>query len=151
MTSNPETIKLTAETHDNIVEMMNSIDLENRVVALNCIENVDFNENLVYILLLKKQGGASSSEWSTHAPNTSKLLKGIGINLDTSLTWKQYLEILIKRDTTPDKIQFYLDRFVAVIHKSITALGYDFIETLEVKVKLKTKHGEQSGTISESV
>jgi hypothetical protein len=148
---NPETIKLTSETHDNIVEMMNSVDLENRVVALNCIENVDFKDNLVYILLLKKQGGASTSEWTTNAPHTCKLLKSIGVNLDTTLTWKQYLEILIKQDTTPDKIQFYLDRFVKVIHKSITALGYDFIETLEVKAKLKTKHGEQSGTISENV
>ena len=151
MNSNPETIKLTSETHDNIVEMMNSVDLENRVVALNCIENVDFKDNLVYILLLKKQGGASTSEWTVNAPHTCKLLKGIGVNLDTTLTWKQYLEILIKHETPPDKIQFYLDRFVKVIHKSITALGYDFIETLEVKVKLKTKHGEQSGTISENV
>jgi len=151
MNSSPETIKLTAETHDNIVEMMNSVDLENRVVALSCIENVDFKDNLVYILLLKKQGGASTSEWTTNAPHTCKLLKSIGVNLDTTLTWKQYLEILIKQDTAPDKIQFYLDRFVKVIHKSITALGYDFIETLEVKVKLKTKHGEQSGTISENV
>jgi hypothetical protein len=149
--NNPETIKLTAETHDSIVEMMNSIDLENRVVALNCIENVDFSDNLVYILLLKKQGNATTKEWREHAPHTSKMLISIGINLDSTLTWKAYLEILAKRNTEPEKIQFYLDRFVRVIHSSIKALGYDFIEELEITLKRKTKHGEQIGTISTRV
>jgi len=152
MDGSPNTeVILSKDTHDNIVDMMKSVDTENRVVALNCIENVDFNKNLTYILLLRKQGEASASEWKEHAPNTSKMLTGIGINLDSSLTWKQVLEILIKRKTPAEDIQFYLDRFAGHLFTSIKGLGYDFIDTLEIKVKVNTEHGEQSRTISESV
>ena len=148
---NPEQVILNKDTHDSIMDMMKSVDTENRVVALNCIENVDFNKNLTYILLLRKQGEASQSEWKEHAPNASKMLTGLGINLDSSITWKQVLEVLIKRKVPAEDVQFYLDRFATYLFGSIKGLGYDFIDTLEIKVKVNTEHGEQSRTISESV
>lgn len=148
---NPEQVVLSKDTHDNIMDMMKSVDTENRVVALNCLENVDFNTNVTYILLLRMQGGATAGEWLEHAPNVSKMLKGLGINSDASLTWKQILGVLIKRNVPSEDIQFYLDRFATHLSTSIKGLGYDFIDTVEIKVKVKTQHGEQSRTVSESV
>jgi hypothetical protein len=148
---NPEQVVLSKDTHDNIVSMMKSVDTENRVVALNCLENVDFNSNLTYILLLRMQGEATQAEWHEHAPNVTKMLKGIGIGNDSALTWKQILNVLIKRKVPAEDIQFYLDRFATHLSTSIKGLGYDFIDTVEIKVKVKTEHGEQSRTISESV
>lgn len=148
---NPENIVLNRETHDSILGMMNSPDTENKVVALNCIENVDFNTNLTYIMILKRAGNATAAEWQEHAPKASKMLQGLGIKLDTALTWKQVLEILVKRNVPPEDIQFYLDRFAGQLFTSIKGLGYEFIDTLEIKLKVKTANGEQSRTISESV
>jgi hypothetical protein len=147
----PEQVVLSKDTHDNIMDMMKSVDTENRVVALNCLENVDFNKNVTYILLLRMQGEATQAEWSEHAPNASKMLRGLGINVDSSLTWKQILGVLIKRKVPAEDIQFYLDRFATHLSGSIRGLGYDFIDTIEIKVKVKTEHGEQSRTVSESV
>jgi len=150
MAGETENIVLNAQTHDSILEMMNSVDTENKVVALNCVENVDFNKNLTYILILKKQGNANSSEWSEHAPNTSTMLKGLGINIDSSLTWKQLLEILVKRKVSVDDIQFYLDRFGKHLYGSIKGLGYEFIDSLDIKLKIKLPDGEQNKTITEA-
>lgn len=148
---NPEQITLNAETHDSILAMMDSPDTENRIVALNCIENVDFNKNLTYIMILKRQGKASEAEWKEHAPKASQMLQGLGIKLDAALTWKQVLELLVKRGVPPEDIQFYLDRFANQLFGSIKSLGYEFIDTLEIKLKVKTPNGEQSRTISESL
>lgn len=142
-------VQLNAETHDNIVDMINSVDKENRVVALTCIENVDFNPNLVYILLLKKQGDASSAEWKEYAPNTSGMLKGLGINIEEPLTWKQMLNVMGKQQVPEKDIQFYLDRYVKYLYNSIRNLGYDFIDKLEITLKLKS-NGQQNRTTSES-
>src|SRR5687767_7707008 len=105
----PDTLVLNAQTCDNILGMINSVDQENKVVALSCIDNVDFSENLTFILILKKEGQATSAEWTEHAPNTSKMLKSIGVNMDTTLTFKKVLEILVERKVPRDHIQFYLD------------------------------------------
>lgn len=146
-----EKLVLTTETYDNVLRMMNSPDYENRTVALTCLDHVDFNTNLVHILNLKKEGNATAEEWRSQAPLTSKMLTSIGINLDTILTFKQIQETLIKRNAPIDHIQLYLNQFAKHIHGSIKGLGYDFIDSLEITIKLKSQNGEQSGTISESI
>jgi hypothetical protein len=145
-----EQIALNAETCDNILQMMNSVDGENKVVALSCIDNVDFNKNLTYILILKKQSSASTADWKEFAPNTTKMLTGIGVDVDSVLSYKQVLEILVKRKVPTEDIQFYLDRFAKYLYSSIKGLGYDFIDTLEIKLKLKTDDGEQTHTVTEA-
>jgi hypothetical protein len=148
----PETVTLKAETFDNVLNMLNSVDPENRVVALSCIENVDFKTNLVYIMLLKKQGDkATTAEWKEHAPKVCQMLSSININLDNALTYKQILEILTKHKVSAEDIQFYLDKFARTLFTSIKGLGYEFIDSLEINLKLKTANGEQIGTISESI
>lgn len=150
----PETNKVTLgkDTFPNILGMLESPDPENRVVALSCIDNVDFNSNITYILILKKEGTkATTHEWLEHAPNASKLLKGMGIELDKALTYKQILETIVKRKVPSEDIQFYLDSFGLKLFQSIKGLGYDFIDELEINIKLKTSDGEQTGTISKSL
>lgn len=148
----PETVTLKADTFDNVLAMLNSVDTENRVVGLSCIDNVDFNTNLVYIMLLKKQGDkATTADWKEHAPKTTQMLTSMGVNMDNALTYKQILEILVKRNVPPEDIQFYLDKFVRTLHTSIKGLGYEFIDSLEINLKLKTANGEQTGSISENI
>jgi len=138
-----------ANAYDNVLKMINSVDTENRVVALTALDNVDFNKSLSYLLLFKKQGNASGAEWAEHAPKVTGMLKGIGINTDSVLTFKQILEIMVKRKVPVEDIQFYLNRFGDHLFNSIKNLGYNFIDTLEIKIKLKTEDGEQSTTITE--
>ena len=45
-------IKMTYEMYLNTLSMMRSPDTENQVVALNCMENMDFKSNTVPFILL---------------------------------------------------------------------------------------------------
>lgn len=145
-----QTVQLNEHTHDSVVEMMNSVDTENKVVALSCIENVDFNGNLVYILLLKRQGKATAAEWTEHAPKATGMLKALGVNMEEPVTWKDILDVLIKQKASPDHMQFYLDRYAVNLYTSIKGLGYEFIDRLEITLKLKS-NDQQSRATSESI
>lgn len=140
-------IELNQSIFENVSAMLASVDPENKVVALSCIENVDFNENIAYILLLKKQGKASPEEWRQHAPTAYRLLKESGADVDGVITFKEALNILVKRKVKPVHIQFYLDQFLGHIADSIKGLGYDFIDELELSVKLKTKDGDHDAEL----
>ena len=47
-----EKVKLTAETFDNVMLMLQSSDKENVILGLTCIEEVDTDSGLVYLLLI---------------------------------------------------------------------------------------------------
>lgn len=145
-----EEIVLNAETYDNILSMINSVDKENRNVALSCIENVDFSKNLVYIMMLMKQGNASPEDWKTNAPKIYGMLTASGLDPASVLTYKEIIHKLVERKVPPEDIGFYMDKFINHVHGSIKNLGYDYIEKINITLKLKTPDGEQSRTISES-
>lgn len=141
-------IELNQNTFKNVLAMLNSVDPENNVVALSCIENVEFNENIAYILLLKKMGvKTDNKQWMEHAPTAYKLLKESGADVTGNITFKEALNILVKRKVKPEDIQFYLNQFLDHLSDSIKGLGYDFIDELEITVKLKTKEGEHNAEL----
>ncbi len=145
-----EQITLNAETYDNILSMINSVDQENKTVALSCIENVDFSKNLVYIMLLMKQGTATPEDWRTNAPKIYEMLQSAGLDPTSVLTYKEIIHKLVARKVPPEDIGFYMDKFINHVHSSIKNLGYDYIEKINITLKLKTPDGEQIRTISES-
>lgn len=146
-----EVITLNKETLDNILQMVNSVDQENKVVALSCLDGLDFNTNLVYLLFLKKEGNATGEDWKTHAPQTTKMLQALGVDMNGVITYRMIQDLLLKKQVSVEDFQYYLDRFARQMHNSIKNMGYDFIDSLEITIKLKEPHGEQSRTISESI
>ena len=142
------TTDLNQETHESMLAMMNSTDKENMVVALNCIENVDFDKSLVYILLLKKFSNASAEDWKSNAPKVSAKLKALEVDVDKPINFKKILQIIVQRKVPKDDIQFYLDRFGGYLFTTIKDMGYNYVESIEIK--LKTDKNESIGAISKS-
>lgn len=143
-------LTMTHERYTNICQMLNSSDVENHTIGLSILEEQPFKENAAFILLIKKEAPVSNKLWETHAPQLYKELKDIrNLDVEKVLTYKSILQALVEIKAPIDQIQFYLETFSKYLHKQIIAIGYDFIEDLELKIKLKEKH-EQSGELSES-
>ncbi len=142
-----EKLKLTVDTFENTVRMMNSPDQENIVVALECIENVDFKENLTYIILVTKFANVTADIWKKHAPESAKKLESIGMELSKPMNYKKMLQILIKYKVPDSDLQFFFNKFEGNLKESIKSLGYDFIDDIKITLKLKDKQHEP---ISES-
>ena len=138
----------TPDQFDNLIKMGSSSDKENQMLALQLIETVPFQEHLVYIMLLKKLGKIDSATWKEHGNKTYLKLKKV-VDVDRVITYKKIFDMLGKVESNKDQVEFFLNYFAKYLANQCKGLGYDFIETLEIKIK--TKNETESGIISESV
>lgn len=142
--------KMTRERFESVRRMLESPDKENQVLGLAILEEQDFQENMAFILLAKKYTHATNAMWEEHAPTLYQKLGEIqGLDLDKVFTFKVILKALTVMQAPYDQIQFYLSTFSAYLLEQLNSLGYDFIEDLDLNIKLKKGH-EQSGELVES-
>ena len=66
--------KLTSEEFYNILNMLKSEDIENKIVALNLIENLNAKKNIVYILLFYKKYN-DLKLWISNAPKQLNMIR----------------------------------------------------------------------------
>ena len=146
-------MEITIEKYQNIVSMLQSTDAENHTVALGIIDTLKFDKNKLQILLMLKHSKAGPKTWAEHAPKAWKKIedlheKGIIGDINRNLTYKQILSIITKLKLEPDEFDFYMADFSNYLMEQVKSLGYDFIESMEIKIKYK-EH-EQCGELSES-
>lgn len=136
---------MTRERFENVRKMLESPDPENQVIGLSILEEQDFKSNAAFILLCKKYSVATNKQWETHAPNLFSQMKNIhNLDVEKVLTFKAILQALTELKAPYEQIQFYLSTFSTYLHEQLTHLGYDFIEDLELNIKLKPEY-EQPG------
>jgi hypothetical protein len=142
--------KMTRERFENVRKMLESPDKENQVLGLAILEQQDFKENMAFILLAKKYTHATNAMWEEEAPTIYKQLGEIqGLDLNKVFTFKSILRALTVMQAPYDQIQFYLSTFSAYLLEQLNSLGYDFIEDLDLNIKLKQGY-EQPGEPVES-
>jgi hypothetical protein len=73
--------KLTSEEFYNILNMLKSEDIENKIVALNLIENLNAKKNIVYILLFYKKYN-DLKLWISNAPKQLQMIRQRCIQTD---------------------------------------------------------------------
>ena len=129
---------MTRERFENVRRMLESPDKENQILGLAILEEQDFHENIAFILLSKKYTHATNDMWKEHAPTIYAELEAIpGLSLDNVFTFKKILEALTVMKAPYDQLQFYLSTFSAYLLEQLKSLGYDFIEDLDLNIKLK--------------
>ena len=140
-------IELTEERFDNIVEMLKSPDEENHTLALTIINGVHIKNNLVYVLLARKLGHASEALWKEHAPKIHRAytqMEGDYFNTNKNITFKAILRALTEMEAGVDQVQIFLNYFCKHLLYQIQNLGYDFVEDMNIIIKLKEEYHEQS-------
>jgi len=146
-------MEITNEKYQSIILMMCSDDDENKVVALSIIEQLSFKDNVTKILLLKKHSTSSIKLWKEHAPNIHNALQELTdrgyMDVNKHLTYKQVLKTITMMKVPPEEFEFYMKDFSNYLMVQVKALGYDFIESMEIKIKYKKN--EQSRKLSKSV
>jgi hypothetical protein len=137
-----EKIKLEKKTYDTVMAMLESPDEENVVVAFECIKNADFKTNIVYILLLYKEVNIDNTVWKKHAPEIFETIDKLLTN-ETFLSFRDIMEIARKYEVSQEDIQFYMDRYAMFLMRDLNK-GKEYVELLEIKIKLKENESEES-------
>lgn len=130
---------MTRERFENVRKMIESTDKENRTLGLVILEEQDFQENVAFILLAKKYFQGGNDEWEENAPKMLKRMKAINcLDVDRVFTFKTILKALREVNAPYPQIQFYLSTFGAYLLEQLQGLGYDFIDELDINIKIKT-------------
>ena len=99
---------------DNLIKMGSSPDTENHLLALGLIETVNFEEHMVYILLLYKIGNMPDVFWMEHCSVVYDKMKET-VDLTSTVTFKKIFEVLAKSNVHPEQMQFFLNYFADLL------------------------------------
>lgn len=130
-------VRFEGSSFTNMMGMMNSPDEENKVVALTCIENVNYERNLVYIVMLIRHTSISEELWWKHAPKAYAYLLNLGYKAGAAVSFKSVFETLLKAKAPAEDLQFFCDIFADFLKKTMMDSGFDILERLELKIILK--------------
>ena len=125
-------MEITLEKYNSILAMMQSVDEENKVVALTIVDQLSFGDNITKILLLKKHSISSIGLWKENAPNTYKKLMELeeqGL-LDTSLnlTYKVVLKTIVNMGVSHTDFSFYWNDFARYLTQQAQDYNYKGID-----------------------
>jgi len=114
--------KLTSEEFYNILNMLKSEDIENKVVALNLIENLNAKKNIVYILLLYKTNN-DLKLWISNAPRQLNMIRKMCIQTDgdtddqLSLSFNEIFRIVRLNTCTEEDVNILFDMYTLELSK----------------------------------
>jgi hypothetical protein len=96
--------------HKRLLNMLNSPDTENAVVALQCLENMNFDDKIVTIMCLFKTSKCQSSVWIEHANKTYNKIQHYAISTNAQIiTYRDILNALKGKTITQEQIDVFLE------------------------------------------
>jgi hypothetical protein len=130
--------------YNNLLNMLNSSDRENAVVALTCIENIDFKLFMLKIMLLYKESKVELGMWKEHAPKAhAKLMKAIYSTKHAQtqphdyVTFDEIVRACAKETISEEDTQLLVSVICKKMQDSFEAYGLSCIESLDVKINFK--------------
>ncbi len=145
-------IKLSRDTYPQIKTMLNSLDKENTVVGLTCIEQAEFKPNIMYIGLLFLECNVAPELWKVHAPETTKLLRAIGFDImDPPSTYKKLLSKVLLYTTDIEDLKLFFDAYANRLRINLNQkLNKTDIVIDELIITIKTNKDERRTTSQDS-
>lgn len=114
--------KLTSEEFYNILNMLKSEDIENKIVALNLIENLNAKKNIVYILLFYKKYN-DLKLWISNAPKQLNMIRQRCTKTDgdtdqqLSLSFNEIFRIVRLNTCTDEDVNIIFDMYALELSK----------------------------------
>ena len=123
------------EKLNNIIAMLNSSDNENGVLALNVLENMNHEENLVQLLFAYKYSKNGQMRWQTDAPKAFAFVTKFTHNENLHITFNDIFQVILKKKLPSYQMDMFLEIFSSHLTDQCNLLGYDFIEKITVTTK----------------
>lgn len=135
--------RLTDEEYDNLGKLLTSKDEQDKIVGLNCINNLDLEKTAVQVAFLRKEYNDNTYLWQNNANKVEKYQKSI--LKDTSFG-SIYDYIKTSKEYQIEDIEFYLKRFSVFIKNNMLQY-FPFMEDINLTIKFK-ENDKEIGTTS---
>lgn len=129
-------VKLDPESYETLLKMLNGSD-EDVVLALECLNNVQQKQSLIYTLFLRKNSKVPCKLWQNNCKKVLTYHGSLGIKSDSNIiTYNTILEIIKLQDNKEENLEFFLQVFASFLKKSFVPV-FDFVDDIELKIKVK--------------
>jgi hypothetical protein len=135
--------------YNTLYKMLTSSDEENKVLALSIMNEHDFKTNIMCNFLLYKNTDVYLTLWEEHAPYVLKNIKSYTNSVASNyLTYKDIFNVSKFAKVDSDQLELYLVELNKFLMKTLKNQGYDYIESIDIKLNIK-QH-EPNRELSES-
>ena len=135
--------------YNTLYKMLTSIDQENKVLALSIMNEHDFKTNIMCNFLLYKNTDVYLTLWEEHAAYVLKNIKSYTNSVASNyLTYKDIFNVSKFAKVDSDQLELYLVELNKFLMKTLKNQGYDYIESIDIK--LNTKQHEPNRELSKS-
>ena len=125
---------MTRDELKNLINMFQSSDTENHVVAFHEIDNSKLDEN--ELVLLYKFSGQPISKWMKEVPKTAELITNVIGDEAIALSSARVLGIITKNKADKHVIETFLEYFIRDLTSMLGSIGYP-MDKVDINVKIK--------------
>jgi hypothetical protein len=122
------------EETKNLLNMLQSSDKENHIVAFQALKNVDVNKYIGELLVMYKFSGVQRSDWSEAGKKIhNKLTSIVGEN---TLTSPRTLSLITENKGSKTSVELFMEYFIRDMTKMLEQIGYP-TDSFEINIKLR--------------
>ena len=125
---------MTRDELKNLINMFQSSDAENHVVAFHAIDNSKLDEN--ELVLLYKFSGQPISKWMKEVPKTAELITNVIGDEAIALSSARVLGIITKNKADKHVIETFLEFFIRDLTSMLGSIGYP-MDKVDINVKIR--------------
>jgi hypothetical protein len=125
---------MTRDELKNLINMFQSSDLENHIVAFHAIENSKLDDN--ELVLLYKFSGRSHSAWRTEIPKTAQRIADVIGDEAIALSSARVLGIITNNKAAKHVIETFLEFFIRDLTSMLGSIGYP-MDKVDINVKIR--------------
>jgi len=118
----------------NLLNMLQSSDSENHIVAFKALQNVDIEKYIGELLVMYKFSGVSKSDWSEAGKKIHSKL--VSITGEGNLTSPKTLSLITAHKGSKTSIELFMEYFIRDMTKMLEQIGYP-MDSFEINIKLK--------------
>ena len=109
------------------------------MVALTIINN-DVKDNPVAVLIAYKFSKAKVSLWEENAPLALAFVQKVSNGSENlNLSFKNIFDAILKNKYSAENMELFLNKFSKFLTDQCLGFGYNFIESIDMKIKLKNE------------
>ncbi len=125
---------MTKDELKNLINMFQSGDAENHVIALHAIANSVLDDN--ELILLYKFSGQPLSTWKREIPNTAERITGVIGDEVIALSSARVLGIITKNRAANNVVETFLEYFIRDLTNMLGSIGYP-MDKVDIQVKIR--------------
>jgi hypothetical protein len=125
---------MTRDELKNLINMFQSSDAENHVVAFHAIENSTLDNN--ELVLLYKFSGQPFAKWKHEVPKTAQRIADVIGDEAIALSSARVLGIITKNKAAKHVIETFLEFFIRDLTSMLGSIGYP-MDKVDINVKIR--------------